>query len=138
MRAFLLLILFSFVKITSAATYAVFVSFSIPEKHLIEIMKESVRLHISVYIKGLYQNSMPDTAKKLMHLQKSVPNLQLLIDPTLFERYHIQKVPALVVEKDKRFDVIYGNLSLQEGVSRIADSGDTKLSKVDVEKFLHD
>jgi conjugal transfer pilus assembly protein TrbC len=102
------------------AKISVFISFSMPHQLLEETLKESVRLNIPVYLNGLYHDSMPETVRKIMELSKEIPNLNLQIDPTLFERFSISQVPALVVEKNKSFDVIYGNLTLEEGLNRIA------------------
>lgn len=117
-----------------ASTVSVFVSFSMPDRFLEETLKESSRLHIPVYLNGLHHNSMRDTALKIMELSQHIPNLNLAIDPTLFERFGIQQVPALVVEDEQNFDVIYGHLTIQEGLSRIAGHGDTHFSMLDARR----
>ena len=61
--------------------------------------------------------------------------LNLAIDPTLFERFGIQQVPALVVDDDKAFDVIYGHLTIEEGLSRIAGHGDTRFTLQDARRI---
>ncbi|HBD7476124.1 TPA: type-F conjugative transfer system pilin assembly protein TrbC [Legionella pneumophila] len=103
----------------SAEQASVFVSFSMPETLLEETLKESSRMQIPAYLNGLYHDSMQETALKMMALSEKIPNLNLNIDPTLFERFGIRQVPALVVEKEKDFDVIYGHLPLHEGLSRM-------------------
>ncbi|HHI9467512.1 TPA: type-F conjugative transfer system pilin assembly protein TrbC [Legionella anisa] len=118
-----------------ASTVSVFVSFSMPDTLLEETLKESSRLHIPAYLNGLYHDSMRDTALKVMELSKQIPNLNLAIDPTLFERFGIQQVPALVVDEGKAFDVIYGHLTLQEGLSRIAEHGDTRFTLQDARRI---
>ncbi|HHT0604954.1 TPA: type-F conjugative transfer system pilin assembly protein TrbC [Legionella anisa] len=118
-----------------ASTVSVFVSFSMPDTLLEETLKESSRLHIPAYLNGLYHDSMKDTALKVMELSKQVPNLNLAIDPTLFERFGIQQVPALVVDDDKAFDVIYGHLTIEEGLSRIAGHGDTRFTLQDARRI---
>jgi len=107
----------------AAAEIAVFVSFSMPEQLLQETLSEASRLHFPVYLNGLYHNSMQETAIKLLRLSQQIPNLSLQIDPTRFERFAISQVPALVVARGKAFDVLYGHLSLREGLLRIADKG---------------
>lgn len=101
----------------------VFVSFSMPNELLVETLKDSSRLHIPALLNGLYHNSMSETAKQIMQLTKEIPSLQLQIDPNAFERFAIRNVPALVVKHENCFDVIYGNLPLAEGLSRIAQKG---------------
>lgn len=114
--------------VIAASTVSVFISFSMPNTLLEETLNECTRLHIPAYLNGLYQDSMKNTALKVMELSKKIPNLNLAIDPTLFERFGIQQVPALVIEEGKTFDVIYGHLTLQEGLMRIAGHGDTHFS----------
>lgn len=114
--------------VIAASTVSVFISFSMPNTLLEETLHECSRLHIPAYLNGLYQDSMKDTALKVMELSKKIPNLKLAIDPTLFERFGIGQVPALVIEEGKTFDVIYGHLPLQEGLMRMAGHGDTHFS----------
>ncbi len=124
----------------SAPVTQVFVSFSMPEQLLRQTLIESTRLHIPAYLNGLYHNSMKETAQKIMGLTKVVPNLNLQIDPTEFERFGITKVPALVVSNSSGFDVIYGNFSLCEDLDHIAGRGksmgnDSSLTHEDVRRI---
>lgn len=57
-----------------------------------------------------------------MEFTKDVPDLNLQIDPTLFEKYDIRKVPAVVCDNGEVFDVIYGNLKIREALNRIYES----------------
>ena len=120
----LIFIVFVFISNVSMANGQahVFVSFSMPKKLFIETLKEAKELNLPVYIKGFYQNSMKLTAEKIMEFTKDVPDLNLQIDPTLFEKYDIQKVPAVVCDNGEAFDVIYGNLKIREALNRIAES----------------
>ena len=115
----------SFMSMAAVNTY-VFVSFSMPETLMIETLQECKRLHIPAILNGLYQNSMPETAKQIMVLSNQIPNLSLQIDPTAFERFNIHQVPALVVAPGNCFDVIYGTLPLAEGLDRIKRRGECK------------
>ncbi len=120
----------------SASTISVFVSFSMPETLLKETLTESSQLQIPIYLNGLYHDSMPETAFKLMALSQQIPNLNLQIDPTLFERFGIHQVPALVVGNGNNFDVIYGNLSIKEGLMRIAGRGESGFSMHEARELL--
>lgn len=105
----------------------VFISFSMPEPLLIEILKEADLLKIPSYLNGLYQHSMQKTIHRILRLSNKIKNLTIQIDPRLFERFSIHAVPALVVSNGKKWDVIYGNLSLSAGLERIADQGECGL-----------
>lgn len=107
-----------------AESRTVFISFSMPEKLLIETLQESAHLQIPAILNGLVENSFEKTIERVVVLTNVVPNLQLQIDPTQFERFNIKQVPALVVENNHCFDVIYGNLPLHEGLLRIYEKGE--------------
>ncbi|MCE3045409.1 type-F conjugative transfer system pilin assembly protein TrbC [Legionella sp. 16cNR16C] len=124
-----------FITATSfAVQVSILVSFSMPETLLQETLKESAKLHIPAYLNGLYQDSMRETALKVMALSQRIPHLNLNIDPTLFERFGIQQVPALVVEEGNAFDVIYGHLSIEEGLARMAGRGEVDFSLKDIRR----
>lgn len=138
MRSLMTLLLLFFLKQVIAMPFVqAFVSFSMPEKLLEDTLKDCARLNIPAYLNGLHHNSMSETAVKVMVLSEHVPGLNLQIDPTAFERFGINQVPALVVSKGAHFDVIYGNLSLDEGLQRIIDQGETAFSLQEKES-LHD
>ncbi|HGH8180115.1 TPA: type-F conjugative transfer system pilin assembly protein TrbC [Legionella pneumophila] len=118
-----------------AASIHVFVSFSMPDKFLEETLRECSQLSIPAYLNGLYRDSMSETALKVMALSKRIPNLNLNIDPTLFERFDIHQVPALVVDDGKKFDVIYGHLTIQEGLTRMAGRGEVYFISKDVRRL---
>ncbi|MFW2535403.1 type-F conjugative transfer system pilin assembly protein TrbC [Legionella sp. 28fT52] len=113
------------------------VSFSMPQTLLEATLKEAADYQIPVLLNGLIDNSMAKTAERLMTLSRDIPNLTLQIDPTAFERFGIQQVPALVVAEGHRFDVLYGNLRLKEGLYRLVE-GDAGLTNAFVRNFVHD
>ncbi len=118
-----------------AVQLSVFVSFSMPETLLRETLKESAQRNIPAYLNGLYRDSMSETALKVMALNQLIPNLNMAIDPTLFERFGIQKVPALVVDDGKAFDVIYGHLTIQEGLARMAGRGEVYFTSKEIRRL---
>lgn len=115
----------------------VFVSFSMPEVLLKQTLQEAASYQIPVLLNGLIDNSMAKTAEKLMVLSEVIPNLTLEIDPTAFERFGIHQVPALVVAEGRRFDVLYGNLPIKEGLYRLVN-GEADLTKAMVRSLVHD
>ena len=137
MKKLLLFFILMFSKGSIAmTTMHVFVSFSMPESLLIQTFKEANNFDLPIYIKGLHKNSMKLTAKKILKYSKVVPELNLQIDPTLFEKYGIRQVPAVVVDNGEAFDVIYGNLKLKDALSRIASEGESGLDKSQFPKAL--
>lgn len=134
----ILSIIFGFQVGYTAPSAQVFVSFSMPQKLLEQTLKDCARFHVPAYLQGLHHNSMKETALIIMELSKAVPSLNLQIDPTAFERFGIKQVPALVVSNESNFDVIYGHLSLSEGLNRIVNRGDSGLSTLDVRRIIGD
>ncbi|HAT4481983.1 TPA: type-F conjugative transfer system pilin assembly protein TrbC [Legionella pneumophila] len=136
MRTIATLIAVFFLKsVCAAQAISVFVSFSMPDKFLEETLRECSQLSIPAYLNGLYRDSMGETALKVMALSKRIPNLNLNIDPTKFERFDIHQVPALVVDDGKNFDVIYGHLTIQEGLTRMAGHGEVDFTSKDVRRL---
>ena len=134
MKKIIILLMTLFIKFTFAGPITeIFVSFSMPETLVRETLIEATKLKMPIYLNGLYKNSMDETLKKILILSKTIPNLSLQINPIAFKKYEISKVPALVVSSNQGFDILYGNLSIKEGLARIADvHNDSGLSQEDV------
>jgi conjugal transfer pilus assembly protein TrbC len=86
----------------------IFVSFSMPEDSLRSLLSEAGRTGSPLVLRGLVDNSMQRTTARLGELlgtkngreasAESTPSLA--IDPTLFERFDVDKVPAFVLPQD--------------------------------------
>ena len=105
---------------------AVFVSFSMPERLLDEIFKDASNHDVPVYLNGLIDDDMQKTLGHLFKFSQKYPNLSVQIDPYAFKKYHINKVPALVVDNGRAFDVLYGNVSIADGLLWIKRKGETQ------------
>lgn len=114
------------------------VSFSIPQPLLAQTLNNAANVHIPAVFNGLHHNSMPETVQLIHALSNAIPNLQLQIDPTAFERFDVQQVPALVVSRSGCFDVIYGHLTLQEGLARIVQHGSCGFTKETLQEWTHE
>ncbi|HHA1672053.1 TPA: type-F conjugative transfer system pilin assembly protein TrbC [Enterobacter roggenkampii] len=108
----------------SGAAY--FVSFSIPEEGLRRMLGETRRFGIPATLRGMADNSLPATVQRVMALVKDGEADGVQIDPTLFTRYGIRTVPALVVFCDKGHDVIRGNIRLQQALDKVAAQGECR------------
>jgi conjugal transfer pilus assembly protein TrbC len=119
----------------------VFISFSMPKdslKQWLAQVAQVTQMQGSLVIRGLINNSFKDTAAVLTPLFKEQPG-GLLLDPTLFKRYNIEKVPAVVVQDNSTcpvnqscqegYTVVYGNTSLLYALNKIASS-QTKAASV--------
>lgn len=110
------------VPATSPILY--FVSFSIPENGLKQMLPEAANLGIPALINGLIDNDFRKTAGAVFELTKESGNGGVQIDPKAFSEFGITQVPALVVHCDDGFDVLYGNVRIQTALERLAAEGD--------------
>lgn len=133
----LVVLLSSATLLASPIRAYVFVSFSMPNTLLEDVLTDASRRHTPAILNGLVHNSMKETAEKIFTLSQTIPDLELQIDPTLFERFNIHQIPALVVERGRLFDVIYGNLTIQEELSRIGRTGDIHVTADEIKVLTH-
>lgn len=103
-----------------------FVSFSIPEKQLVTLIQSAEKLNIPVYIRGLVNNDMRATTKAILYLAQKYNIQGVLIDPLRFDYYQINSVPALVKKCGDKFDVVFGNVNLEQSLNLIKSQGDCK------------
>ncbi len=99
----------------------IFVSFSMPKASIKGWITQAKKVGAAVYIRGLVNNSFKDTAKIISGLVQDQSG-GLLIESTLFKRYLISQVPAVVVVNGKSFDVIYGDVTLDYALEKISKS----------------
>ena len=112
----------------------VFVSFSMPKESIKGWITQAQKVDASVYIRGLVNNSFKDTTKAVGGLVQNQHGQQtqsggLLIDPTLFKKYSITQVPAVVVVQGDSFDVIYGDVTLDYALGKISRAQESKQGK---------
>ncbi len=102
---------------------AYFLSSSIPEKTLVPLLKSAQAKGIPVYFNGLIDNSMEKTARYLLNLIQKYQVAGIQVDPLRFDYYGITQVPALVKRCGKDFDIVYGSVALEEGLTQIHQHG---------------
>lgn len=101
----------------------IFVSFSMPKESLKGWLMQAQKIKAPVYIRGLVNNSFKETIKFVgAIINNSDINYGMLIDPSPFKNYEISEVPAVVVTNRDDFDVIYGDVTLDYALEKIADS----------------
>lgn len=96
----------------------IFISFSMPKESIKSWIAQARKIRAAVYIRGLINNSFKDTTKAVSELVQGQPG-GLLIDPSLFKKYSIMQVPAVVVPSVNDFGVVYGNVSLDYALDKI-------------------
>ncbi len=124
----------------------VFVSFSMPMPTLKALARDVNRVGGKLVLRGLVKGSFPtgsfpETLIKLQELQE-----EILIDPTLFEAYQVERVPTFVLrenttesaEEKMTYDVLRGNVSLGFALEQFADKGDVSLPAKQLLQNLRD
>jgi conjugal transfer pilus assembly protein TrbC len=109
----------------------IFASFSMPKESLRGWLNQADKIKAPVILRGLLHNSFRETTQIVMDtLSERRGGIQ--IDPTLYKRFHIEKVPAVVVisaeclvnEACYDFDVVYGDVTLDYALKKIVDQND--------------
>jgi len=109
------------------AAALVFVSFSMPEADLKQRVRDASALGIPAVIRGMVNGEMRDTANAVAGLVKETNSGGVEIDPTTFRKYGISAVPVLIVtcgNQGETFDRLQGDLTLHEGLRRVAQEGE--------------
>lgn len=105
---------------------AYFLSSSLPDKELAILMKAAEAKNIPVYFRGLISDNMDQTAKYMLNLITTYRVRGIQIDPVRFERYGVKQVPALVRKCGDHFDIVYGNVALNQVLDMINQRGDCR------------
>lgn len=74
----------------------VLVSFSMPDAELRSLAEDAAKLHAPLVLRGLVNDSMEETAKRVAALSKQA-GVSFAIDPTLFSRFGADRVPTLIL-----------------------------------------
>jgi type-F conjugative transfer system pilin assembly protein TrbC len=117
----------------------IFISFSMPERSIEAYLRDAKKIHASVVIRGLIDNSFQKTFQRMATLVKSSGGDGVELNPIWFKRFNIKTVPAVVVvgedspcfqnntcQNDRDFDVITGDITLASALRMIRDRGITK------------
>ena len=114
------------------------VSLSMPKASLRALAREAQKAKAVLVIRGLKAGSFKATQVALSHVFVEGEAAGLIIDPRVFQAYHIEQVPAFIVSKaevpsceagfecvrpEADFDVVRGNISLHEALKLLADKG---------------
>ena len=114
----------------------IFVSFSMPDLSLKQIIYDASLYRVPVVIRGLYQNSFRKTIENIFELIKENNKGGIAINPRWFKEYDIKAVPAIVVSHGHgtKSDVVYGNIPLKKALLIIAECGEASSIARDILK----
>jgi len=103
--------------IKSSSSLIIFTSFSMPNASLKRLIQQAQKAGGTVLMRGLVMSKEKDSKPSFRETRLKISTLKLrenegfAVDPTIFEEYHIEKVPAFVIQHSG-MDVVYGDVSL--------------------------
>lgn len=116
----------------------IFISFSMPISSLQAWAVQAQKIHAPLVIRGLVNDSFSDTQKAVKQIIQDQPG-GVLIDPRLFDRYHITQVPTVVMRhadkgsvclanqscwRPEKIDQVTGDGGLESALRLMVDRGD--------------
>jgi len=104
----------------------VFVSFSMPDRALLDFSHSLEKTGGSLVFQGLPKNSFAEFSKKILELKEKGMAAQVSIDPKAFQEFKIKNVPAIYLEDEGKYDIAFGNISLAYALRRFSENGETK------------
>lgn len=81
----------------SQPSLIVFITLSMPDAEIRQILNDASRFGASVAIRGMHGSSMKDTFLKMKSFLTKGSKQGITIDPTVFSRFEIGEVPAYVL-----------------------------------------
>ena len=101
--------------------FYVFVTLAMP--HFKALVQDAKKYDATLVIRGLKDDSFIKTAKYLQEILKE-DSEGILIDPTLFRKYQVKKVPTFVIAIDDAYDKLSGNVTIQYALNKIISDGE--------------
>ena len=110
----------------------IFVSFSMPEKLLVEISEQAQEAGGVLVFRGPLEGSLTKTSNKMLSIKKG--GMSGIINPILFKKFNINTVPTIVVNEGFKgcdnctliADKISGTVTIDYALRTFAREGDFK------------
>jgi len=124
-RVALIMVLLAWAQSSQAQEIYYLFSFSVPHQSLVQAASQAEKTGAVMVLRGLVEDNWSITLRKVLAiLRDSKSSPQVAIDPTLFERFKVQRVPAVVgVCDDGTVRKVYGNIPIPEALRIIEGSG---------------
>lgn len=107
----------------------VFMSFSIPDETWVSLSGELEKVGGIFVIRGLPKHSFTELASKILSLKEKGVNSPIQLDPKKFQAYQLTSVPVFLIEEEKSYDQLMGNISLKFAIDMMAQRGETLAAK---------
>lgn len=124
----------------------VFVSFSMPDEMLTSYSVQAKEAGATIVLRGMVDNSVTQTQLRAIPLNKPLASWD--INPGLFRKFNIQRVPAIILADSKESQIIEdgcakpsaylqveGDVSIRQALLLMRQRGDGSLAKVAAEKL---
>ena len=121
-------VLCSYKATANTYEYYVFVSSSMPRPSLMQLLEQSKKINAAVVLRGFINDSHKTTTFALQDLI-NITQYGLIVDPELFTKYEITKVPTFVITNENKYDKVSGNISWQEAINLIKKQGEVYADK---------
>ena len=87
-----------------------------------------------IVLRGLKNNSFKQTAEHVQRLSKEGEEAAIIIDPTLFKQFEVERVPAYILAKQEKcpvglsckpsYDKITGNITPKYALEKFVEKGE--------------
>lgn len=104
----------------------VFISLAMPQATLARLAEQAARARAQLVLRGLSEGSLPRTAVRIQQLIGSRP-VAVQIDPRVFDRYGIQRVPSFVLARPGVDDTACGEQQCAISDGHAVVAGDVSL-----------
>ncbi|WP_299006913.1 type-F conjugative transfer system pilin assembly protein TrbC [uncultured Shewanella sp.] len=122
----------------AASGVIIFASLSMPTTSLRQLLRQSAAFQVPIVIRGVLPQGFAPTIKKMQSLithKDKVIESGFAINPLWFKQFNIKQVPSFVAVKPGKcldhkacnstdFDVVAGNISLQDALRILSDKGE--------------
>ena len=112
----------------NAVEHYVFISLSMPKQSIKQLLEQSKELDAQVVLRGFINNSHKTTAEFMQDLVTTA-QYGLIVDPELFSKYEVTKVPTFVVANNNEYDKLSGNISWFDAINIIKKRGEVYASE---------
>lgn len=109
---FVTFILMLLPTISYSAGVHIFISFSMPKTSIKQWIEQADKANVQVYLRGFVKDSFKQTVIESSEIiSESSPGF--ILDPKMFDKFKIEKVPAVVFEeKGHEPIIVYGDIGL--------------------------
>jgi type-F conjugative transfer system pilin assembly protein TrbC len=114
--------------------FYMFASFSLSEDILRQMLDYAKLYNGIIVLRGIKNNSFQETSEHIQHLTKEGEEAGIIIDPTLFKRYAVERVPSYILLKQEKcpagmscnpiHDKVTGNITPKYALEKFSEKGD--------------